>query len=206
MIVDNFELIKKEINFESDDEFYFLQIIKRHKDGNKDAIGNNINRLIKYYIIKSKEDLNKYKEEIINLCNLFNARAYIHFSKRSFKEVAKLYMSNVFNTYSNENYIGCGKEYPTSCGQSFIKKDKSYLIDIDYKDFDKDFSALEIQSILYNCEPIGNKIKTVIPTLNGLHIISKPFNTRKFEDDFYIKYKHKIDIHKNNPTLLYYES
>ena len=37
-----------------------------------------------------------------------------------------------------------------------------------------------------------------IPTKNGYHIITKPFNLKQFKD----KYS-DIDVHKNNPTILY---
>ena len=32
-MVDNFKLIRNYLKFESEDDFYFLQIIKRNKDG-----------------------------------------------------------------------------------------------------------------------------------------------------------------------------
>lgn len=42
------------------------------------------------------------------------------------------------------------------------------------------------------------KIYDYIPTKNGYHIITKPFNLKQFKD----KYP-DIDVHKNNPTILY---
>ena len=55
MIVDNFDLFKKIINPLNDDEFYFVQILIRGKDGHTEpgVNGNNKNRLIKFYTIKS---------------------------------------------------------------------------------------------------------------------------------------------------------
>ena len=43
-----------------------------------------------------------------------------------------------------------------------------------------------------------SKIYAYIPTKNGYHIITKPFNLKQFKD----KYP-DIDVHKNNPTILY---
>lgn len=37
-----------------------------------------------------------------------------------------------------------------------------------------------------------------IPTMNGCHLITKPFNLQKFKEKF-----PEIDVHKNNPTILY---
>ena len=54
MIVDNFNLFKKIINPLNDDEFYFVQILIRGKDGHTEpgVNGNNKNRLIKFCNIK----------------------------------------------------------------------------------------------------------------------------------------------------------
>lgn len=56
-MVDNFDLIKSLLKFESKDDFYYLQIIQRSKD-NPD-IGVN-NRLVRSYCIpKSGEIIDK---------------------------------------------------------------------------------------------------------------------------------------------------
>ena len=91
MIVDNFNLFKKIINPYNDDEFYFIQILIRGKDGHTEqgANGSNKNRLIKFYTIKSAEHLEKVENEIKSICNAVNARAYIHPTKRNFKAVSK---------------------------------------------------------------------------------------------------------------------
>jgi len=47
-------------------------------------------------------------------------------------------------------------------------------------------------------EPLGNKILAIIETKNGYHLITKPFNSQTFGE----KYP-EIEIHRNNPTILY---
>ena len=66
MIVDNFNLFKKIINPYNDDEFYFIQILIRGKDGHTEqgVNGSNKNRLIKFYTIKSAEHLAKLKMKL----------------------------------------------------------------------------------------------------------------------------------------------
>ncbi len=200
MEVNNFKLIAEHLHFISNDEFYFLQILQRGKDGNK-VHGSNKNRLVKYYIIKSVEQFMSYETEIINVCKLFNARAYIHPTKRSFKEVAKVNMRNVFENFASENYINSGREFSTSCGQSWISKDKKYIIDIDEKDSSLMRSIVELIDSYTPEEPI--KLCYVVPTVAGYHLICKPFNTHRFSQDMIMQGR-KIDVHKNNPTLLYY--
>ena len=57
--VDNFELIRRFMHFESTDQFYFMQILQRKKDGpgpNGIVCGtNNKARAIKSYCITSVE-------------------------------------------------------------------------------------------------------------------------------------------------------
>ena len=87
MIVDNFKLIRDYLTFNNQDEFYFLQILIRGKDGHTEqgVNGNNKNRVIKIYTIRSKEELDKVEPDIKKLCSVFNARAYIQL-----KEVLKM--------------------------------------------------------------------------------------------------------------------
>ena len=194
--VNNFKLISSNLDFNSEDDFYFLQVIKRPKDGNN-CRGNNKNRLIKYYLIKSIEQLLSYESEIINLCKMYNARAYIHPTKRSFEDVARKYCLNVTENVINKHYHLSGKEYSTACGQVYNTKDKLYIVDIDVP-----LNRTHNEMLLFierECEPIGNKLKFIVPTLSGAHLIVSPFNVKKFTDKF-----PNIDIHKNNPTLLYY--
>ena len=48
-------------------------------------------------------------------------------------------------------------------------------------------------------QPIDeDKIIAQIPTKNGVHLITKPFNKSEFS-----KIHKNIDIHKTNPTLLF---
>ena len=61
MIVDNFNLFKKIINPYNDDEFYFVQILIRGKDGHTEygINGSNKNRLIKISQYFSDIDVHK---------------------------------------------------------------------------------------------------------------------------------------------------
>ena len=67
-MVDNFDLIKSLLKFESKDDFYYLQIIQRSKD-NPD-IGVN-NRLVRSYCIRSLEYFEGKKKEIKQMCSIY---------------------------------------------------------------------------------------------------------------------------------------
>ena len=66
-MINNFDIARQWMKFDSDDEFFFIQVLVRGKDGNK-ANGNNTNRTIKYYTVRSLEEFNAIEEEIKYLC------------------------------------------------------------------------------------------------------------------------------------------
>lgn len=192
-MIDVFEEIKELLVFESEDDFYYLQILQRKKD-NPD-IGSN-SRVIKNYYIGSIDYLEKRYEEIRALCNQFNARASLRLNKRSYRKVAFKTMQNMANSMSNQEYSFIKKSYDRACGNGHNDKNKTWIIDIDGK-FDEYYLEIMIQFI-DDCQPQGNKLIAELPTKNGLHLITKPFNLIDFKN----KYP-EIDIHKDNPINLY---
>ena len=88
-MINNIELIKPLLNFDNEGDFYMLYVFKRKKDqpeGEKD--NHQSVRTIKSYCVTSIEYLEKRYDEIIQLCEVFKARAYIHVVKQNHKDVA----------------------------------------------------------------------------------------------------------------------
>lgn len=205
MIIDNTEQIKKLIAGCQPGEFYMLQILHRSKDGKTpyEPEGKTISQqTVKTYYISSPEYLDYKMNEIRDLCKLFNARAYINLNKKSWKQISLKSLEilasaiakgdNDPNTYRDVKTI-----VDSACGQTgACDKNKTWVVDVDYKDL----SILEeIKGIIGQCEPLGDKIIATIPTLHGYHLITKPFNKAKFANVYGLP----LDIHDNNPTLLY---
>lgn len=104
-LVDNFNRVEKLLEFNSPDDFYFVQIIKRYKDNpddNEKAIGIQNGTYhggawyLKSWRIRSVQDLRNIKNEVIKECEANNARAYISLNSRSETETnnyIKLYIS-----------------------------------------------------------------------------------------------------------------
>lgn len=194
--VDNFELIKNYIKCD-DGEFFLLQVIQRGKD-QKDCCNSN-RRVIRSYYVCSPEYLDEKKKDIITLCEKYNARAYINLNKKSKKQVTLKVLGNVTHMIMNENYNGLFSLIDTSCGQTGACDGKcTWVVDVD----DRDTCVVDnVRDVIEKCEPFGErKVIGIVPTLHGYHLITKPFNKKKFRD----MYCEKIDIHDNNPTLLYY--
>jgi hypothetical protein len=192
-MIDVFEKIKPLLVFESEDDFYYLQILQRKKENPE--IGSN-SRVIKNYYIGSVEYLEKRYGEIKSLCNQFNARAMLRLNKRSYSKVAFKTMQNIANSMANGEYSFIKKSYDRACGNGHNDKSKTWIIDLD-GNFDESYLEAMVQFI-DDCQPQGNKLVAELPTKNGIHLITKPFDLR----DFKSKYP-EIDIHKDNPVNLY---
>ena len=88
MKIDNFKQLREHLTFHNLNEFYFLQIIQRKKDGNEGLHVWNGYRLIRSYYIYSLEEFDSLEGRIKELCESNNARAYINPNVRNAQEVA----------------------------------------------------------------------------------------------------------------------
>ena len=192
-MIDVFDAIKPLLTFDSSDDFYYLQILQRKKENPQ--LGFN-SRVIKNYYMGSVEYLEKRYDEIKRLCDLFNARAMLRLNKRSYRKVAFKTMQNIANSMSNGEYSFIRKSYDRACGNGHNDGNTTWIIDID-----GEFDTLwlqELVEVINGSRPEGDKILLELPTKNGLHLITKPFDLREFKS----KYP-EIDIHKDNPINLY---
>lgn len=194
-MVDNFDLIKELLKFESNDDFYFLQIIQRSKDNPN--IGAN-NRLIRSYYIRSLEHFERKKKEIKQMCEIFKARAYIHLNKRSYRDVALVCLQNLVERIRFNQAEEAFRCYDHACGLVYNKSNKTWIVDIDSPIDNRAVNSI-LLFIERECRPIGPKFRALIPTKNGFHLIVTPFDISVFSKQY-----PDIDVHKNNPTLLYY--
>jgi hypothetical protein len=193
-VIDNFNQIKQYLTFNSSDEFFHLSIIKRRKE-NPDIKVNNY--MIKSYTISSIDYLEEKKEEIVMLSKLHNARVYINLNKRSFEKCAFHSLKKLTDVILSKSYVSAKKVFDSVASSHSSETNKKWLIDLDDTYHP---SPLMIAHIEHGCNPKDvNKIIGVIKTLNGCHLITKPFNVKQFKD----KYPN-IEIKKNSPTLLFY--
>ena len=81
--------------------FYFLQILRRHKE-NPEMSSNN--ELVRSFYIKDSKHLMGKREKIITVCKQNNARAYLRLNRRSYKQSALYAMSLIAQSIATENY------------------------------------------------------------------------------------------------------
>jgi hypothetical protein len=193
-MINNLELIKPLLNFENEGDFYVLYVFKRKKDQITDKSNHQSVRTIKSYCVDSIEYLEKRYDEIQQLCEMFKARAYIHIQKQNHKDVALEMIPQIVKRIQS-GQINQQHVFDSVVGQ-LKTYEKRWIVDIDTKN---PVAIMKIQEYVDQCRPEGeNKIEAVIPTKNGVHLITKRFDVMEFQKRY-----PEIDIQKKNPTLLY---
>ena len=238
-MVDNFELIKEymekqQLEWEEGD-CYYVQLLRRQaddplKNGVKDPKyhGNMHSRSIKDYLIRNIDHLDKVKDDIKMLCDMFNVRAYIRLNKRNYKNIALEMMKHIAEQCkSGETFSSPFHLVTSACGTVCqAGKDKTWIVDIDkeYLPYEND-----VMEMILDCQPYDKKIQAyrdlglseeesrnavkntffVVPTKSGKHFVVSPFNKQMFSVRWekFTKEKNldlkQMDIHKDNPTILY---
>ena len=194
-MINNINIIKPLLNFDKQGDFYMLYVFKRKKDQPEGERDNHQSvRTIKTYCIESVDHLDRRWDEIIQMCEMFKARAYIHIQKQNHFDVSLNMMVSLAQRIQDGNHNQKGL-FDSVVGQ--IKtQEKRWIVDIDTKDFK---NLVEVGEFIDNLRPVGNKVINTIPTKNGFHLITERFDVKTFSE----KYP-EIDIQKKNPTLLYY--
>lgn len=194
-MINNIDIIKPLLNFSEKGDFYMLYVFKRKKDQPEGERDNHQSvRTIKTYCIESIDQLENRYDEIIQLCEMFKARAYIHIQKQNHNDVAMNMITEIVNRIQSDQ-INQKNVFDSVVGQ--IKtNEKRWIVDIDTKDFDY---MEEVAECINTLRPEGAKIEAVIPTKSGVHLITKRFDVMEFKKQY-----PNIDIQKKNPTLLYY--
>jgi len=194
-MINNIEHIKPLLNFTNEGDFYMLYIFKRKKDqpeGEKD--NHQSVRTIKTYCVDSIEYLGKRYDEIIQLCEVFKARAYIHIQKQNHKDVAMNMITEIV-TRIQSGQINQKHVFDSVVGQ-LKTNEKRWIVDVDNVDF---YELKPIIGFIDSLRPEGEKVEAIISTKSGYHLITKRFDVKEFEKQY-----PNIDIQKKNPTLLYY--
>ena len=60
-------------------------------------------------------------------------------------------------------------------------------------------------NLVRECRPYTNIILYYVPTVNGIHVITLGFDSEQFRQKLAIAKLDNIDIHKDSPSVLYYD-
>ena len=201
-MVNNIHKVRKLISFDDEFDFYFVQILKRRKD-NPDLKRDMV--VIANYHIESFEQYDSLIPHIVNICEAENARAYFRINRRNYKHLSYHMLKKVVDVIASGMVKSLKGTFDSVAGKHHSDKDKKWIVDIDWVDIysldnPEGFYVEEVKLMVLGLQSETKKepLVTVIPTKNGLHLITRPFNLKKFKDEFPM-----IDVHKDNPTLLY---
>lgn len=191
MTLNNLDLIKPLLS-NSDGIFYHLFIIRRGKDHPELLAAN---KLIKTLLVRSIEHLESIMPDVISLCEHYKARAYINVAPKSLYKLNTLILSKLADNLHTDNIVNPYHTLNSACGE-LQAESKCWVVDVDSKD------AAIVDSVLdtiNKCESkFDDRLIATIPTLNGCHFITHPFNLQEFRKPW-----PNVDVHKNNPTILY---
>lgn len=201
-MVDNFELIKSMFYFnEANNMFFHCQIVQRAKDHKGEKVREGA---IKTYFIRSREHLDRVKEEVIFLCEHYGARAYINVAGKDFKNLQDLLLAKLAE-YNLNGTVRDPRRILNSAAGELKSRNPKWVVDID--DISIKDSVLEwLDNYFRSIRPIDVLSYTnfflyaEVPTVQGCHLITLPFDSLKFSEAF-----PNVDVHKNSMgTLLYY--
>jgi hypothetical protein len=196
-MIDNKEQIKGLLNFSEAGDFYMLYVMKRKKDQPEGERDNHQSvRTIRSYCIKSAEQLDKRWEEIVMMCEMFKARAYIHVQKQNHRDVSLQMMVALAQRIQDGN-LEQQSLFDSVVGQ-LKTYEKRWVVDVDTTDYHAVMEVCKFIQSLRGPRP-NDAIEAIIPTRSGYHLI-----TRRFDVIEFTKKHPDIDIQKKNPTLLYY--
>lgn len=199
-MIDNSSLIRTMLSFEKDD-FYFVQVLKRRKDNiemERDMV------VIDNFYISSMDHYIKMVPQIIKLCDMENARAYFRLNKRNYKDLATHMVKRTVEIAFSDDCHALRNVFDSVAGEHHSDPDKKWIVDVDWNDLlnlvDENGMYSYLQEDIVRWQRLAERepLMVKIPTKNGVHIITRPFNLQLFK----AKYP-DVTVHKDANTILY---
>lgn len=188
-MIDNLDRFLQFADFSDPDKFYLIQVLQRKKDI---PTLDKSTRLLKTYTVTSADYLLKIQGEIEQLCQLFQARAYVYVNRRSYKNTARHMMKTLADNFMSDSFVGITHLFTSEAAAHGIG-DKLWILDLDLSDANgkkldlgTDFYADDAEFFLgwfrRHLEPVqpqGDKVIGWLPTKHGFHYLVDPFDTRE---------------------------
>lgn len=198
--IDNYHLIRPLLKFENKGDFYYVQLLKRKKDGTtKYANKNNSARLVCNHQVYSLEEMDERMLEIRGICDLTKARAGIQINSINDKTVAQVMSRRSLEAVISGNYRVTNL-LQSILGHKDTTKHNYQTIDIDTKDETVLKTTIDYINALQPTKK-ENKILATLPTYSGYHLLTENFRQDYFEK--FIEGKKEVS-HSGKLCALYY--
>lgn len=176
--------------------FMHCQIVQRAKDHPGEKVKEGA---LKTYFVRSREHLERLMPEIILLCEHYGARAYINLAGKDFDALQKAMLKLLAIDIAQGNVRNPRRCLNSAAGQLKSRR-PLWIIDIDDRSIEFTVRYFLKEKLFPDSPYESDYIIAQIPTVQGFHLITKPFNLKEFSEAF-----PTIDVHKNSMgTLLYY--
>jgi hypothetical protein len=102
------------------------------------------------------------------------------------------------------DYANVKRAYLSAAGEHCKDDNKTWIIDLDRNEKSEEEFDIYVNDIILEIQGLIAETKNddtiyTIPTKNGLHLICRPFNSSKFCQNH-----PDIDLHRDNPTALFF--
>jgi hypothetical protein len=192
-MVDNINAIRNTLEFDNPEEFYYISIMQRNKDGVKVAGSHDSARRIRTFYVFTLEDFDKVTDFIKEICDKLNARCYIEMNRKNIFQCQLECIKRLAECI--EHRTTKSRAIMDSVVAGAPSRDKLWMIDCDGKNPGDPI----IDEIIEYVENHHGKHYAVLPTVSGCHIITSRFDPRffQFED---------CELKRNAFTLLSYNN
>ena len=195
----NLGIVKTKDEALKTDLFFDVQLIRRGKDHPTIPAANYT---FKTYYFDSLESYKKSYNEIKKCCDMFGLRAYVSVNAKSKQEAAKKTLERYAHNIVISEYRKPWKDFSSVCG-GLDGKEKRWIIDVDDCEGFIDY-VKKIKEAINMCESAyDDPIVTIMPTKSGCHIITHPFNIKRFKNLCNALNIIPPEIKQNHITLLY---
>lgn len=210
-MTDNFERFRPFMQLpeeEGGDAYYVIELVRRGKDC-PDLPAANYH--FKNYYINTLKKYDGVQEEIRTLCRTLRLRAYVSVNRKSFRQVTMNTIAEMSRRASLDDFRRPYAVFESCSGKFVDKDDKHWVVDVDDPFIHgscMDGNKLwDLKDTIHICKPLGDKVELTMPTRNGVHLITKPFDIQQFTElcEKGFRWIPRPEIKKNHLTLLYEE-
>ena len=205
--IDNFSLLQSKLIFLSDDDFYHIEVIGRKKDGST----CNSQQHYGSWFLTSQKMLQSIQDDVKQLCISRRARAYINLNPKSKKQLTLQLMQKCLDFIKCDSFNGIFSALDSAAGTlNGPRSRKTFIVDVDIdqvRPWSGEDTFAEVASMISECRHGEDwQDPFLVPTLNGLHVISSPFDVKQFnEKKLALPEWVHAEVKTNSPTLLFVE-
>ena len=207
-MTDNFNRFREFMQLpeqEGGDAYYVIELVRRGKDC-PDLPAANYH--FKNYYIDTLAKYDKVQDEIRLLCRTLRLRAYASVCRKSFRRVTMNTLAEMARRAALGDFNRPDKIFGSCSGEYVDKDNRHWVVDVDdFVGYNTQEHCETIRYFINDCQPFEdrNKIELILPTKNGMHLITRPFDVKTFNScmGVFTDWIPRPEIKKNHLTLLF---